>query len=477
MSSNKYCTKCGVPIKLSADYCTKCGAKQPPFIDRNSKIYDFEELVIENNNNKISFKEAAASFYKKHIFIHKRKIILVSILFALMIISAFVLISYANDTVIDAKTLFRYDISGGRGTATLSGGLAYDPLSTYYYDYMDTLSVETNDISDVDDETIGIIESQYSVLSSAKKEIYENMKYSKYLSLDEARVKRAFGNAHSKEEATAMRDIIISEVEFEFSKSSQLNNGDKIIVKVKYNKMKLREKNIRLKNTEFEIVIKDLPEEVYINIFDGLKFSFSGYNGAGIAELSEDNCIDFVRDNFYFRWSETNLHNGDSINVFAYMHDKISYDSSIGGVVTDDYIYYFDFIDGAGLVQEVSGLSETTEINPFDFVELEYTCYGDSLEISAVINDDAPNEIIGDIVFRVEVNSNTIRDGDEVVVIAVDQDNLLPSKGYSLSKELEIYNCDFTKLPDEFSDKEYFNYAIQGIIYKSSDDDHISLDY
>lgn len=438
MSVNKYCIKCGAAIKLGANYCLKCGTEQPQFIDRNAKISEIEYPAITNNVGAIKktsiFDTIINGIKKIYRAIPKFIKIVILIVSIFLVFGISIIASRSNDLIINGKELFRLELGGFDTKGKVIGGLAVE------YEH-----IEKENISDVDG-------------AKTKRSYRSKSKNSKYLSLDEKELKKAFETSSTKE-AVKLKELLVDEIEFEYSKKDNLKNGDKITVKVKYNKLKLSNKDIRLKNTEFDIKISGLVEVVDINITDCFEVIYYGYDGVGTGDISYlDNEL-FIKSYFNCSNSDTQLKNGDLITTRASIKDKSHYDNENGGILTDNAFYRFEYEEYFFKYQTVSGLKPTTKIDPFKYVEIAYLGFGDSKYIVAQFVEDTPQLLLLNVNFRFKEDYNyKYEDGEEIIVFASDTYDELANQGYALSSTTKKFYYDSSKHFDYIDNIDEFTY-------------------
>lgn len=128
------------------------------------------------------------------------------------------------------------------------------------------MSDATNALSDLADEAdldLGDLDDLSDYASSSDK----SSKVSKYFALDKKTLTKAFNKADDFTEAKQMRNALLKtnsdgeyklKISFDKKANKNLKNGDKVKCTVKYNEDSLKDKNIKLKNTEFEVTVKDL---------------------------------------------------------------------------------------------------------------------------------------------------------------------------------------------------------------------------
>ncbi len=289
-----------------------------------------------------------------------------------------ILINILGYTKIDAKDLIKVDFQGLEGSGTATAELNAYP--SYMYLDLDEMKGALGDLDydDVDEDDLEALQGLLGGGSSKKK---NKETVSKYLSLDNSTLKKAF-DTDKLSEAKSMRKALLKESDGKYkitakvSKTKNLKNGDKVKVTVKYPESYLKSKKIKLTNTEFEVTVKGLQKGTKLDPFKDIDVSFSGFNGKGTASVD---CSSELYGNLYgidYSYS-SELSNGDTYPVTV----RFYYDVKKSG--KQSYIEYnkkYYIIDSAAADSDeltkdykVEGLKDLQEVDPFEGIQFEYT--------------------------------------------------------------------------------------------------------
>ncbi|MCD7741870.1 MAG: zinc ribbon domain-containing protein [Ruminococcus sp.] len=443
----KFCGKCGAPISDSEKFCSKCGAPTgdateaqiPQTVAANpvnqgsapqaANPAPKQQSVpggIENTSfNPIPNDASAASATKKNL----TPIIVIAAIAVVVIIAAIILITQLTKyEKIDASELFDIEFAGPNGYGSCYAQLDIDPYfaQSEYEVYMEDYSITVCD------------------------EDYDDVKYSNYFSDKNSTLTKAYSKASDKGEAKDMRDALLETDNGEFeltckvSKETGLSNGDKVTIEVDFDEEELKDENIKLTNTSFEVEVKGLVDAEALDPFaDGFSISFSGNDGYGSADFNNDStAYDFIY--YYTADGSTtyNLSNGDVVTVEAYagisnyqLLDEE--DESKGCWFTYEgvtYIWESSISDGITKDFTVEGLTELTEIDPFDGVTFEYSGATPFLEIDSVNVSEAYADY--DFYLSIDQDYGTrYKVGDTFTVLAYAYSGLADA-GYKLAGEV-----------------------------------------
>lgn len=451
MNTIKFCAKCGTPIGPEEKFCGGCGASvaqmeaeagtgsAPQAAPAQAPVQQTAQPDMYAQYAQPAYGQAyAPTAPKPNPFAklggwfasHKKLAVIIGAAVIVLIVAVIILCNILKYQVIDAKELFKIEYKGIDGCGTVEAELnCYD---SYYYTASDAASLlgDYSDELDLDDLT-----------SSKGKETV-----SKYFSLDNSTLKKAFSKAEDSKEARSMRAALLKQdkdgnyrIKLKIDDNKNLKNGDKVKCTVKYNEDSLKEKNIKLKNTEFELTVKGLKDGEEIDFFKDVNVTFSGFDGYGEAsvEIAASSYPFIYYDYDYYT---ENLKNGDKFtvtcNLSAYdvqeSGDKcwFEYDGKY-------YTYAKDAVKDNQITKEytVEGLGETTTIDPFE--GLEYNCSGGLpfVKISSV-KEESINDKLRDYVYYSVECDGYIGEGATFKVMC-SPNSQIGENGISLSGDTE----------------------------------------
>lgn len=472
MENKKFCAFCGAELKADAQFCAKCGAKQPEKAAAPAAPQTQAETptassfgnnnnggAYGSNNNSGAFGGSApapavsADSGKTEVTAgmdpdRLKKILPIAgiaiLVLAVVIAVVCIIVNVTKYTTIDAQELFRLKTSGLNGSGKAVGAFAVDPEIIYAIgdadDYKDTDAFVKMLLSGSDADYEEAYDT-YDELDDEAKEKYKDIKSSDYLSFDEKEVAKAFEKADSKRDAADMRDVILEEVRFDLSKEKDLKNGDKIKVEVDYDEDELKDNNIKLKNTEFEVEVKGLLEAEALDVFDGIKVTFEGTSGSGEADYNTSEANEFVRDNFSFYLDSVyGLSNGDKITLEVEYHGYMSYDEDNKGVMTSDGEHFYTFEKDSTKEFTVEGLKELEAVDISQYVELEYSGTYPDLYIDWEFKEDTPDYVKDNVYIYLDYEDDDLVEGGKITLEA-DAYSSFADAGYKLSAE--TYEVDF----------------------------------
>lgn len=346
---------------------------------------------------------------------------------------------------IDAKDLIKVSFSGPDGYGVCSAQLNVDPElvpKDMSYDYYEDL---------------------YSSLFYDDED--EKPEYSKYLeSVSKSKLLKVFDKAGDKSEAEDMQDALLKtkknddgDKEFVISAkasvSDGLKNGDKVKITVKYDEDTLKENDIKLENTEFEVEVKGLKDSVTLDAFEGLKVEFSGTDGSGDADINDS---DANNDLIYYSWTDAypyNVSNGDKLSVTAslsvYDYDYLDDEDHSKGIwfEKDDKCYIWPYEDYKTTKEyTVEGLTELEEIDPFENIEFSYSGAVPYLHISGV---EIPEDSVldGNVSYTIDNDYDTRYNVGDTFTVKCYAYYSLADAGYKLKGEPDsegYYTKEFT---------------------------------
>ncbi len=231
----------------------------------------------------------------------------------------------------------------------------------------------------------------------------------------------------TKQKAKEKLTEIMKTVEFKFSKETDLENGDKITVEIYYDENLVENYDIKTKNVEFTIDVEGLPYGEKIDVFNGLDVVYSGISGKGTIVFDNSFCNEFVQEYVKFYYVESNLKNGDIINVIANYDPEIA--NSQGKIIESETKQY-----------TVSGLIEGKEIDPFENLSITYT--GASPYLTILIDSSKCDSTINEFV-SFTTDTKYVRNGDTFIVNAVYDEYTAQANGYIInltSKSFTVEN-------------------------------------
>lgn len=250
------------------------------------------------------------------------------------------------------------------------------------------------------------------VITSIKSNIYEN----------EIFLERLFPNSSAKKGKEKLAELMKT-VDYTFSESNNLTNGDEITVSVDYDEELFTDKEVKTKNTEFKIKVNGLSDGTKIDVFDGLKVTYEGMSGKGYANFDSSNCCDFVQNYVTFGYSKDKLSNGDKIDVTA-IYSEENANSEL--VIIENNKKEFT----------VSGLQEPIEIDPFEKLAITYT--GASPYIKVAVDSTKCDSMVNQyIIFNVE--DKYLSNGDTFTVTAVYNEYDAEENGFIVKNDIKTY--------------------------------------
>lgn len=230
----------------------------------------------------------------------------------------------------------------------------------------------------------------------------------------------------TKQKAKEKLTKVMNTVEFKFSKETDLENGDKIIIEIYYDENLVDDYDIKTKNVEFTIEVEGLPYGDKIDAFYGLDVIYSGISGKGTVVFDNSYCDEFVREYVKFYYVESNLKNGDIINVVANYDPEIA--NSQGKIIESETKEY-----------TVSGLIEGREIDPFENLSITYT--GASPYLTVSIDSSKCDSTINEFV-SFTTDTEYVRNGDKFIVNAVYDEYIAQENGFILNSTSKSYTVE-----------------------------------
>lgn len=373
----------------------------------------------------------AAAAKKPNAFVEKIKAnpIMLAVAGGALVVLIVLIVIIANITKyqkIDAKDLFKVEFEGintcGEATAELN---CYEE---YYYSTLDAADKLKDTLGDDYADLIDDFDYE-DELDDMDEDV------SPYFSLKEETFLDAWSKADDKSEANSMRKALMKtdkkgeyKLKCKIENNKNLKNGDKVKCVVTYDEEYLKENNIKLKNTEFEVEVKGLDDGQEIDFFDGVEVTFTGIDGKGYASVDTYNAMSMFS---YDYDTSSNLSNGDKFTITA----RCYYDMTKAGDK-----YWFKYDDEYYITSEkeqtkeyeVSGLTEVQEIDPFEGLAFETQRGTPFLKITDVNTDGCDSKIKSYVRFEI-VNGDSLDQGDKFTVKAIDRYGDLEDEGYKLS--------------------------------------------
>ncbi|MBR1765300.1 MAG: hypothetical protein IJ746_07900 [Ruminococcus sp.] len=328
--------------------------------------------------------------------------------------------------------------------------------------------------------------------------------YSDYFSDDNKDLLKAFDKAGDKSDAKKMRKALLKQksgkyvLKLKLSETKDLKNGDKITCTVDYDEDELKEANIKLENTEFEVEVEGLIVAEELDMFNGFNYSFSGIDESGTMTYDSTNAdLPFIS---YVCYYTSGLKNGDSVSVSAeidfsqvenkqsqYSADKYDSDEDREEAIDDgtyegpEYIgTTFDYNGKTYIVKDsyaskdftVSGLNEPDEIDIFSGIKVTFTGADPYLYADSVDKEGCDSVIKDNVYFYIESDYNqAFKVGDTVRIKASVYEDDLKKAGFKPAN-----------LPDT-DGNYYYDYTIEDngsighyILDDASAEDHEKLD-
>lgn len=444
MANEKFCASCGAPLKADAHFCAKCGAAQPvaaassPEVQTSSNAVETQTLPAYGNaDNQNGNGNVTAGMDPEKIKKYAPVVLIGLAILIVVIVLISIIVNMAKYTKIDAQELFRLETSGINGKGTAVGTFALDPAIVYAMgdmDYYDDQDAYVKELLSGDDDDYDHAYEDYDELDDDRKAKYDDLKASGYLSFDDKELTKAFKKADGKREAQEMRDIILEEVRFDLSDDKKLKNGDKITVEVDYDEDELKENNIKLKNTKFEVEVKGLLEGETLDPFEGVNVIFDGTSGKGTVDVDTSGASEFIQDNFYYSIGRNyDLSNGDKLTITA-EYDGYGYDSDNGGAVTSDGDHFYTFENETPKEFTVEGLKELEAVDVFQYVELEYSGTYPDVYVSWDFADNAPDYVKDYVYIYLDYDEEDLVDGGKISLEASAYSEF-EEAGYKLASE------------------------------------------
>ena len=449
-----FCPKCGAQLQDGMKFCTSCGSPietAQPVMNQQAPQggmptqQDFQQQNFQAGGYPqqaaapAAPKQPSAFGLKMKALTDKVKadpklLAIPLIALVVLIVAIIVIVNITKYQRIDAKDLFKFEFEGIDGHGTVTGELnSYDP---YVYKLSsaksglsalgDAAGIDTDDLDDLDD-----------LYDSLGEESSKNGdKVSPYFSLNEKELLDAWTKADTRDEAYEKVNALLKTnksgkyyIKANFDKKKNLKNGDKVKVTVTYDEEYLKEYNIKLTDTEFEITVKNLEKGKKYDPFDKdiISVTFEGIDGNGRMDYTLND------DDYYFSYDYdkySGLSNGDEVEFTAtcYADVKKAGDS-----------YYFEADDEYYLIEnkkitkkyKVEGLTEVQEVDPFENIEFDYSAATPFLTVDSV-NKDNMDDLLKDNVSYTIKDGEGLKVGDKFTVEAKDYWDGLSSQGYKL---------------------------------------------
>ena len=141
-----------------------------------------------------------------------------------------------------------------------------------------------------------------------------------YVKIDESKLLVDILKAQG-EDATQLSKVsfsmkaLINSVEIEQTTYTQLSNGQKISITVKYDNLLMEENDVEFKNATSEHTVKDLVELIEVDPFKDITIEFSGTSPNGYVYYDNNSDIDCVRWASMEFDQDSKLKNGDTVTL------------------------------------------------------------------------------------------------------------------------------------------------------------------
>lgn len=444
----KFCPNCGNQLGDNEKFCGKCGSTvdnvqqvqpagaAPAFNQSMQQNIPPQGVMPQQPYGGIPqqnmYQQAAPAAPKPNPMAkvgawfsgHKTLAIIVGAALIVVIVAIIILANIFKYQRINAQDLFKIEFSGIDTCGVVSGKLnAYESYVYTSSDFSASLSSALGDYG-VD------LDLGSSSSSSGSEDV------SPYFSTNNTTLLNAWTKADDANEAITMRKALLTTnsegnyiLKVKFDKEENLKNGDTVKCTVQYDEDLLKDNNIKLTNTEFEVTVKGLEEGQAIDFFDGVNVTFSGNDGKGYPEISTTDAYDFV----YFDWDySSSLSNGDTFTVTAkyYGYNDLNKAGDSYWFEYDDK-YYTCSGETATKDFKVEGLTELTVIDPFENIDFKVDRATPFLRVTGVDTENC-DEILQSYVYYYVEDADNLDVGDTFTVKASGS-YYLEDEGYKLS--------------------------------------------
>lgn len=215
-----------------------------------------------------------------------------------------------------------------------------------------------------------------------------------------------------------------SSIEYSIDNSSDLSNGDKVVLSVTWDKKAADKVGVKVSGDDREIAVKGLKKAKAIDVFNSLEVSFEGFDGSGTLNYETIPGDDFI-DNIYFSPNKTEgLSNGDTVVITA----------EVGDYVLDEYNYVLAEKEKEYTVE---GLGEMSELDLFADLALDYS--GTSPYASLSLRNASDNDFINGYVYYEADKTSDIKNGDVITVTASVDPEYAADYGYTIGATTMTY--------------------------------------
>lgn len=458
MANEKFCGSCGAKMNADAGFCPVCGAKQAvveaaaaaaPVVEAQAE--EIVNAVGEGGATEAGFDTEKLKKYAPFLGIGAAVI-------ALIIAIIIIVVNLTKWTKVNPEDICRVTFEGLEGNAVPTVSFAFDEYTTFYID--EYLHFEEGEegkiISAVSDLSMSDVKKAIladgateEMLKEYIKEEYKDLKTSDYLSIDEDDLLDAFKKAKDEDEALEMKEALLDCITFEIdfdAEKDKLKNGDKVKITVDYDEDDLKDYDIKLTKESFEVEVKGLMKGEEVDIYEGVEVSFEGIDGNGDAEISTENCSDFIKDNFGFYISSNsyNLSNGEEVTVVGYYNGD-EYDYEKMGFVDEENNVCYLFESNQEKNYTVAGLTELQEVEVFDYVDVTYEGIAPDLDINISWKEDTPDYIKDYVSVSTDTWGMEIFDGATFVASAYAYGGFADN-GYKLKTTEKTYTINYADL-------------------------------
>lgn len=170
--------------------------------------------------------------------------------------------------------------------------------------------------------------------------------------------KELFGTALSSYYA----QIWATGISLELDKTVELANGDEINIVFENNEEALKELGLKLVLNDPVIVVEGLQEPIYLDLFEGLEFTYSNCAPYAYAEISATSDNSFIKDNvYYYLEGAYDLSGGSVFTVYA---NYSEYTANENGYIIKE--------NSKEITVAAEDLPQPVELNPFDYVTVTF---------------------------------------------------------------------------------------------------------
>lgn len=219
----------------------------------------------------------------------------------------------------------------------------------------------------------------------------------------------------------------MASIDYDIDPNSNLTNGDKITLSVKWDEKSAKQLGIRVKGKDRKITVSGLEKATEVDVFKSLDVTFEGYNGNGTVDI-DNTATDKFSYSIYFDADKSDgLSNGDKVKITAEVSDS----------VLNKYNYILKETEKE---YTVSGLEEMQALDLFSGLKVEYSGTAPFAKIK--LDKDRDNEFIDYYVSYEADKSENLKNGDVVTVTALVDEDYAASYGYTISETTKQYTVE-----------------------------------